>query len=349
MRLPALEHSDGQSMSKISEEINFALPVPAHSTWPGVSRFQHVIRLLYPSTVQLRNVQPLPGHVHSLYLLKLSNENELILKFALLSAAPLMRREQLSLETEALALDLLRQTTNQFIPQLIHYAPDDRSLGAGFLLRQYVKGPSLLENEHRLSPQARKDIEQDLGLLVSVIGQNVSTAFGPLTKVAAGTGSSSWRRSFILLFEEVIHDAEDMLIHLPYSQLREQLCRFASTLDEIKVPRLTVINFGRPSDVLLDSDFKRLSGILDLSTAIWGDVLMAEVFEEPTEALFTGFGSIPSKGPSQSVRFLLYSCYRHVYRITELYYRNRTDDMTEMHARRKLTDALQLLSTTEVE
>jgi hypothetical protein len=245
--------------------------------------------------------------------MKLSNENELIVKFALISAAPLMRREQFSLETEALALDLLRQTANPFIPQFIHYAPEDSSLGAGFLLRQYVKGPSLLESEHRLSPQARKDIEQDLGLLVHVIGQNVSTAFGPLTKVAAGTGSSSWRRSFTLLFEEVLRDAEDMFIHLPYSQLREQLCRFASTLDEITVPRLTVVNFGRPSDILLDSDCKQLSGVSDFSTAIWGDVLMAEVFEEPSEALFTGFGSIPSTGQSQTVRFLLYVAHFALY------------------------------------
>lgn len=369
MRLPALENFDGQPMSKIAEEINFALPAHAHSTWPGVSRFQHVIRPLYPSTVQLRNARPLAGHVHSLYLLTLSNDSELILKLALQSAAPLMRREQFSLETEALALDLLKQTGNPFIPQLIHYAPEDRSLGAGFLLRQYVKGPSLLENEHRLSPQAHKDIEQDLGFLVDVIGQNVSTAFGPLTNVAAGTGSPSWRRAFISLFEEVIRDAEDMFIHLPYSQLRQELSRFASTLDEITVPRLTVVNFGRPSDILLDSDFKRLSGILDLSTAIWGDVLMAEVFEVPSEALLTGFGSTPSSEQPQSVRFLLYvalfppytrhcvmklilnsrySCYRHVYRITELYYRNITDDMTEMNARCKLTEALQLLSTIEV-
>lgn len=313
MRLPVLENFEGQSMSKISEEINFALPVHAHSTWPGVSRFQHLIRLLYPSTVQLRNVQPLPGHVHSLYLLKLSNENELIVKFALLSAAPLMRREQLGLETEALALDLLRQTANLFVPRLIHYAPEDSSLGAGFLLRQYVTGPSLVESEHRLSPQARKDIEHDLGLLVNAIGQTVSTAFGPLTKVAAGKGSSSWRRSFILLFEEVLRDAEDMFIHLPYSQVREQVCRFASTLDEITVPRLTIVNFGRPSDILLDSDCKQLSGVSDFSTAIWGDVLMAEIFEAPSEALFTGFGTIPSNGQTQSVRLLLYVAHFALY------------------------------------
>jgi hypothetical protein len=197
------------------------------------------------------------------------------------------------------------QNANPCIPQLFHYAPQGGSLGAAFLLRQYVKGISLLEMEHVLTSENRKDIERHLGFLVNVIGQQVSATFGSLAKVAAGAGSCSWRQSFMSLFEEVLRDAEDMFIHLPYGEIREQVLRLAPSLDEITLPRLVIVTFGRPSEVILNAELKQLAGIVDLGSALWGVVLMAEIFECPSDALFDGFGSIPSEERSQSIRLLL--------------------------------------------
>ncbi|KAH8692685.1 hypothetical protein BGW36DRAFT_430438 [Talaromyces proteolyticus] len=349
MRLPSLENIDEQPMSKISHDINITIPLPVHSTWLESSRLQQVVQWLYPPTVRLQNVQRLYGHIHPLCLLKLSNGNQLIIKLSPPSTVPLLRRERSALETEAQALTLLRDIANPFIPQLVHYASEDNYFGTPFLLKRYVQGTSLLESGNRLSAQASKNIDQHLGSLMKVLGQQVSTAFGPLTQVSAGAGSPSWRQSFVSLFEEILRDAEDMFIHLPYSKLREQLFRLAPALDQVTLPRLVIVNFGRPSEVLLDSDLKGLSGILDLGSAIWGDILMAEIFESPSDALLHAFGSVPSDEPSQSIRLLLYSCYRSVYKITELYYHNQNDDTTEMHTRRKLTEVLRVLTETEMD
>jgi hypothetical protein len=300
MQLPPL---NGHSVSKISDTSVSALVSPSVSE---LSRLQEVVQLLFPSTVHIQNVDTLEGHVHHLRLLKLSNGLQLVLKSSPSSATPLLRRERLSLETEARALALLGQCANPCIPQLFHYHPHGAPLGTAFLLRQYVKGSTLLETEPLLTHEDRKDIHRHLGFLVNVIGQQVSTSFGPLDKVASGAGSRSWRRAFISLFEEVLRDAEDMFIHLPYGEIREQVLRLAPSLEEVALPRLVIASLGRPSQVLLDPELKQLTGIIDLGSALWGDVLMAEVFEDPSDALFDGFGSdLPPDG-AQHIRLLLY-------------------------------------------
>jgi hypothetical protein len=81
--------------------------------------------------------------------------------------------------------------------------------------------------------------------------------------------------------------------------------RWSFALDEIKTPRLVVVNFGRPSEVLLDPETRQLSGLLEFGSALWGDVMLAEIFESPSDAFLAGFGPIPSSGQSQFIRSML--------------------------------------------
>lgn len=347
MRLPSLETADGNSLGRIAHDINFSAPLLAGYSTSENDCFQNVVQLLFPPTVYLRSTHRLSMRVHRVYQLNLSNGNQLVVKFSPLPAVPLLRRERIWLETEAHALTLLARLSNPCIPRLFCYAPRDPSSNASFLVRQYVTGTSLLEMRNRLSPDECSDLNSYLGSLIRAVSQQVSTAFGSLSKVAAGSGSLHWRESFLSLFEEVLRDAEDMMLHLPYDQIRREIARLSPALDEIKVPRLVIVNFGRPTEVILDSELNRLSGILDFGSALWGDVMMAEVFESPSAAFLAGFGSPLSCGQYQSTRSLLYSCYRNVYQITELYYRN-SNSATEMHARRKLTDTLHSMARTDL-
>lgn len=303
MHQPPLETFDGHSFSKIHHDISVsAFMSPDVSE---LSRLQDVVHLLFPPTVHIQNVYMLKGHIHHLRLLKLSNGLQLVLKSSPPSEIPLLRRERLSLETEARALALLGQCANPCIPQLFYYNPQGGSLGTAFLLRQHVGGSTLLEMEPLLTPEELKDIQRHLGFLVNLIGQQVSTSFGTLEKVASGAGRHSWRQAFIFLFEEILQDAEDMFIHLPYAEIRQQVIRLSPTLEEITLPRLVIVNFGRPSQVLLDPESKQLTGIVDFGSALWGDILIAEIFETPSDSLFESVGSDISQNQSQNIRLLL--------------------------------------------
>ncbi|KAJ5793647.1 Aminoglycoside phosphotransferase [Penicillium paradoxum] len=302
-------------------------------------RLDDVLSRLFPSTVNVQHIYPIHGHIHSLRFLTLSNGAHLLLKGSPSSRTALLRRERSFLETEAQFLFLLGQSANPCIPQLYHYDPHGRLWGSAYLIRQYMKGKSLSEMEGELTTHQRDGIDRHLGFLVSTIGQNAAPGFGSLQQVAYGAGRPSWREAFCALCEGILRDAEDMFIHLPYSEIRHEVTRLAPVLEDVSLPRLVVVDFGRPSHVLLNEESKQLSGIVDFSSALWGDVLMAEIFANPSPAVLQGAGMSLARTKSENIRLVLYACYRLVSQITVQYYRSR-DETIEFDARRRLTKTI---------
>lgn len=173
------------------------------------------------------------------------------------------------------------------------------------MVRQYMQGNSLSELEGELSPQQRDDIDRHLGFLLGAIGQNAAPGFGSLQQVANGAGTTSWREAFCALFEGILRDAEDTFVHLPYSEIRAELSRLAPALEDVTLPRLVVVDFGRPSHILLNVESKQLAGIVDFSSALWGDVLMAEILECPSSAVLQGAGIPSSRTREEKIRLAL--------------------------------------------
>ncbi|KAL5050016.1 hypothetical protein BDW71DRAFT_141308 [Aspergillus fruticulosus] len=313
------------------------LPAPSDPETEVSGKLVSVLQRHFLLPIHVDRIWPLAGHLHSLYLVRLSNETHLLLKCSPKPTTPLIRREHIILDTEARALSLLSHMP--CVPQLLHYDPLGELLGPSFLIRNYIPGSSLESIDAHLSSQERKSIERSLGLLAKRIAQHTSESFGSLGQVANAKGTKSWRDGFLVLFEGLLRNAEDVFINLPYGEIRYQVSQASPALDEISTPRLVVVDFGQPSQVLVNES-KRLCGISSFGTAVWGDVFMAKIFENPTPSVVDGFGSCYSKSQPGRTRQLLYSCYRAVHDIVLQYYRKNRDTAAEIEARRELMTAL---------
>ncbi|GFF48674.1 hypothetical protein IFM61606_05137 [Aspergillus udagawae] len=201
--------------------------------------------------------------------------------------------------------------------------------------------------ESRLTAEDRRELDRQLGLLVNMIGQHTANSFGTLEQVALGSGARSWREAFLVHFESILRDSEDVFVHLPYAEIRHQVGRLSPVLDEITSPRLVICDFGRPSAVLLDPVSKQLAGIAGFDSALWGDVYMGEIFEDPSPAVLDGFASRDIDCEPDLIRQLLYTCYRSIHNITVQYYRER-NSAAEIEARRRLTRVLTKMAAIEV-
>jgi len=173
-------------------------------------------------------------------------------------------------------------------------------------VRQYIDGSTLQELESRLTSEDRRELDRQLGLLVNMIGQHTANSFGTLEQVALGSGTRSWREAFLVHVESILRDSEDVFVHLPYAEIRYQVGRLSPVLDEITSPRLVICDIGRPSTVLLDPASKQLAGITGFDSALWGDVYMGEIFEDPSPAVLDGFASRDIDCEPDLIRQLLY-------------------------------------------
>ncbi|KAI9370097.1 lethal giant larvae like, C-terminal-domain-containing protein [Aspergillus egyptiacus] len=309
-----------------------------------------VVQKHFPGPIHITEVYPLSGHLHSLYLVRLSDETFLLLKCSPIPTTPLLRREQILLDTEARALALLNQNLVPCIPKLLHYDPLGDLLGRSLLIRHHIPGSTLEDMEDQLTISERGAIDRNLGLLAKQVSQHISDSFGSLGQVASGAGKTSWREAFLVLFEGILRDSEDVFINLPYGEIRHQVTRLSPALDDITLPRLVVIDLGQPSQVLVDPKSKQLCGISGFDTAVWGDVYMAKVFEKPSPAALDGVGpGFFAQSESGRTRQLLYSCYRSVHRIALQYYRKNRDTAAEIDERRQLMKTLTKMITAGIQ
>ena len=108
------------------------------------------------------------------------------------------------------------------------------------------------------------------------------------------------------MLETVLRDGEDALINLPYGGMRELIRRHRGSLDKVTQPKLVVLELSAYHNVAVDARTHRVTGLLDYSTAFWGDPFMSDCFYRPTASLAEGFGKLPNGDTDERVRQYLY-------------------------------------------
>lgn len=71
-------------------------------------------------------------------------------------------------------------------------------------------------------------------------------------------------------------DGEDMLVSLPYSEIRHATERMEEVLDEVKKANLVVCGLGDEENVLIERRTNEITGLLDFGRAFWGDEAWGE-------------------------------------------------------------------------
>ncbi|KAI7154172.1 hypothetical protein KC316_g4953 [Hortaea werneckii] len=145
------------------------------------------------------------------------------------------------------------------------------------------------------------------------------------------------------MFEAVLRDGEDALINLPYDGMRDLVRKHRPALDKITQPRLVILELSADENVVVDAKYHRVTGLLDFSTAFWGDPHMSDCFYKPTASFAEGFGKLPNGDAEERIRQYLYVLYHSLLIVVKHCYRP-SEDGHELEARRDLTTAMRALS-----
>jgi hypothetical protein len=79
-----------------------------------------------------------------------------------------------------------------------------------------------------------------------------------LVKMNNGSMNVPWKDAFRTMVETCLQEAEDLMLSLPYAQIRHQICRLAPALESVKVANLVLADLGDSSSVLVDIDLKNI-------------------------------------------------------------------------------------------
>lgn len=217
-----------------------------------------------------QNIERLPGHLHPIHVIRFSDDVRLVVKTSPPSWTPLLRHEGAQLATEAAALRMLAKSSLP-IPELVRYEPLDPYARSSFLLTEFISGISYASIRQDLSVVERARIERQIRSVRDIITQYTSPTFGSLKGVAGGRRFENWDEAFAAMIEDVLMDGEDMLVALPFTEIRHLMKRMRPLLQEVQEARLVVRGLGEEQNVLVDRHTHEVIGLLDLGLAFWGD------------------------------------------------------------------------------
>ncbi|KAK3496587.1 hypothetical protein B0T13DRAFT_399898 [Neurospora crassa] len=143
--------------------------------------------------------------------------------------------------------------------------------------------------------------------------------------LVAADGARNWSTAFQSLLEGVLRDGEDMAVTMAYSQIRRHFRRFEHLLNEVKTPRLVVIDVADDTNTLVTVESTTstngysnyttapqpassasdnyigterrltLTGLQDWSNCVFGDPLLATIFSDGvSESFMEGFETGPA-------------------------------------------------------
>ena len=115
------------------------------------------------------------------------------------------------------------------------------------------------------------------------------------------------------------------------------------SLDGVSQPKLVILELASDKNVVVDPKTNRVNGLLDYSTALWGDPFISDCFCNPTASFAEGFGRLPNRSTEERSRQYLYVLYHALLTIVRHRYRP-SDAGGEMDARRNLTTAIRHLN-----
>ncbi|KAK3391601.1 hypothetical protein B0T20DRAFT_83633 [Sordaria brevicollis] len=332
---------------------------------PSEQSVQAALSGIVPSHVTVHSLRPIASlRPQRIFEVNLSDGKTVLLSLTPQALFRLLRHEQSILASEAATVRWLREAIarnhstrltypilQRFLPTLLHASSHGPvELGSAYNVFEHQHGVPIALLPSPPSSLERQRLDKHLGQLYRSLSSITSPSgrFGPVAAVVpkfpgmelgdksagfgegglmAADGAKNWSTAFQSLLEGILRDGEDMAVTMAYSPIRRHFRRFAHLLNEVKVPRLVVVDLADDTNTLVsveratkpastngyvnymaapqptttsseNMDIERQltpSGLQDWSNCVFGDPLLATVFSDGvSESFMEGFETGPS-------------------------------------------------------
>ncbi|TGZ81195.1 hypothetical protein EX30DRAFT_371558 [Ascodesmis nigricans] len=312
------------------------------------------------ATPTISAITELPDtHLNTLFDIELSSgasRQSTILKLAPPPDIRLLRCDQAFALAEAANLRRIQRSTTLPVPSIIGYDTTADIIGSPYLLLSKLPGTLLSSSPVPVLLEATRAAGSHLRTLSTI--KPPHNGYGPASDDSPAF--DTWRSAFLSLVEGLISDAEEAMVQLPYGAIRTQLRRLCMSLDAVKKPRLSILDFDSRKVLVTPQPGGevKVTGLLGFGSVLWGDPLVARWFrdrttEEGREFLLGYFGNenvvdAEMMGWKLRARFLLYEMFHSVRIILGRYYYNLGAE-SEMAERMRLVKCLDALTAFKME
>lgn len=286
------------------------------------------------------------GYFNTAYKIDMVDGKTAVLKVAPRSDVGVMRYEENLMEIEATVLQIASGINGVPAPNVLYRKQDATLIENDFFFMEFVAGVPLDKLRPQLTREQEKSIASDLGAITQKLNGVVGPRFGSISQ--AEKQFSNWRDAFLFMIKELLDDAADAQILLPFSYdaIIRQVETHGKILNAVASPSLVHKDLWS-GNIFVDPDTMEITGIVDFERAIYGDPLLELVcgFVLENKTFLMTYLGRTELTREESVRVTLYKIYLFLIMVIECTYRQYPDDSQENWARLQLAENLTAMST----
>jgi aminoglycoside phosphotransferase (APT) family kinase protein len=270
------------------------------------------------------------GWFNTIHVLQLADESQVVFKASPPPTFEVMRYERDILATEVAVYRCLAQAGLR-VPRVLVDCPAGDGLGHAWFMMEFVVGETWARLRQRLPADSCDRVDARIAQQTARVNGIEGARFGRWREDHCS--SPAWMTSFLLMAEDLLADAQDKSVDLPWaeSRVRELFGAARAELDEVKTPQLVLWDL-HDGNVMVKPDSLELAAFLDTDRALWGDPLMEFYFRglaNVSDAWKQGYrracaaaGRVyPLETPGAARRLALYELYLALVMLIEATYR----------------------------
>jgi aminoglycoside phosphotransferase (APT) family kinase protein len=312
----------------------------------AVATAQRMITAAFGAEATIRRYADLrDGYFNAAYQIDLMDGRRVVLKVAPPADVRVLRYEQGIMGAEVAMLQQVAEHTNVPAPTVYYYDRSQTIIDGDYFLMSFVTGEPYHHVRDSFAAPRRALIEQTVGSHLRQINAITGPVFG--YPAQADRRFSTWRATFLAMFEDLLQDGADKDVAVPwgYAALRRRVEEVAPALDVVQTPHLVHWDLW-DGNIFVDPRTGLITGIIDFERALWGDPLMEFQYRTlaPSPAHEEGYGLSLLASPTAVARRTLYNLYLYLIMIVECSYRHYETDDQERWARQQLAADLERLA-----
>ncbi|WP_288295644.1 phosphotransferase family protein [uncultured Bifidobacterium sp.] len=212
------------------------------------------------------------GMFNAIYRIKCTAfDRDIVLKVGVRPGIPLLTYERDIMPVEVEAYRLISERTTVPVPQVLAHDFSKTLIDANYFFMTALDGVPLSKASRRMSPENLAQVKVKLAEYLVQLHGITNTYFGYPTDDPT-LRYATWHEAFLGMFEQLLRDARDHGIRLPFLSIERALERHGDLLDALERPCLVDFDCHEGNVFVRRSGAGyAIEGILDFERMFWGD------------------------------------------------------------------------------
>ena len=273
------------------------------------------------NNLHIINIEELKeGFFNIAFLIKLSNNSEVILKIAPPKDALIMTYEKNIMYSEVNSMEIIFKETKVPVAEILFYDNSHTLCESDYFFINKLSGKSLNVLMDEITDEEKKNIYYDLGKYNAQINNITGKKFGYYGQ--KDKQGKNWFEVFVSMVKDTINAVNVMNIDVGVEAafIMKLLIRDKEFFEEVITPKLVHWDLWA-GNVFVNKGI--ITGLIDFERCLWADELLEVGFRtyEYNEDFFEGYGA-EKLNKSQQVRARWYDVYLFLIASLECDYRN---------------------------